>query len=93
MDSRYLSLTFPRFLARFAIFYFGVLVLSFFTFGVPMIISFTMMAFTKKKQGFADFMLNCVEVDNNLENIYFNKYEVTIMKSEERKKAIDFRIK
>ena len=93
VDPRYLSPTFPRFLIRFLIFFVFVLTLSFFTFGIPLIISFSMMAFSKKKQGFPDYMVGCIEVDNNLENIYFNKYEVTILKSEDRKEAVKFNSK
>jgi len=93
VDSRILSPTFWRFLARFSIFFFGELVLSFFTFGIPFIISFSMMAFSKKKQGFPDYLLGLTEVDGTKAKIYFTKYEAGMDQIKERKKPLDFKMK
>ncbi len=89
---RVLSPTFARFLARFAIFFFGELVLSLFSFGVPFIISTSMMAFSKNRQGFPDYMLNLQEVDTSNNRIYLDYVDATL-KDEPHKKATSFRMK
>ena len=91
IDGRVLSPTFPRFLARFAIFYFGELILSLFSFGIPYIISFSLMAFSKKKQGFPDYMLGLYEIDTSKANIYMDYVEAEL-KNELHGKAIDFKM-
>lgn len=93
VDYRVLSPSFWRFLARFSIFFFGELVLSFFTFGIPFIISFSMMAFSKRKQGFPDYVLGLTEVDGTKAKIYFTKYEAAMDQIKERKKPVDFKMK
>ena len=92
IDGRVLSPTIPRFLARFAIFYFGELILSLFSFGIPYIISFSLMAFSKKKQGFPDYMLGLYEIDTSKANIYMDYVEAQL-KNELHGKAIDFKMK
>ena len=87
-----LSVSLPRYIARSAIFIFGEMILSLFTFGIPFIISFTMMLVTKTKQGFPDYMLKCTEVDTSKTKIYKTKYEAAIDVMNERKKAIDFKM-
>ena len=91
VDSRVLSPTFWRYLARWAIFFFGEVVLSFFTFGIPFIVSFSMMAFTKRRQGFPDYMLGLVEIDETKQKIYFNKYEVALDHSRDHKDPVKFK--
>jgi len=91
IDSRILSPTLPRFTARFLIFLFGELVLSVFSFGIPYIISFSMMAFSKDKQGFPDYMLHLYEVDTSKTNIYMDYVEAEL-KNELHGEAIDFRM-
>ena len=91
IDGRVLSPTFPRFLARFAIFFFGELILSLFSFGIPYIISFSLMAFSKKKQGFPDYMLGLYEIDTSKANIYMDYVEAQL-KNELHGKAIDFKM-
>ena len=92
IDQRLLSPTFWRFLARFAIYFFGEMVVSMFSFGIPYIISFTMMAFSKKRQGFPDYMLGLYEVDTSKANIYLDYVEAQI-KNELHGSAIDFKMK
>lgn len=82
-----------KIIARFSIFFFGELVLSLFTFGLPFIISFSMMAFSKRKQGFPDYMLGLIEIDTSKNNIYFNKYEAAVFQMDGSKKGISFHMK
>ena len=82
-----------KIIARFAIFFFGEMVLSLFTFGIPFIVSFSMMAFSKRKQGFPDYMLGLIEIDTSKNNIYFNKYEASIFQLDGSKKGIAFHIR
>ena len=91
IDQRLLSPTVPRFLVRFLIFLFGELILSMFSFGIPYIISFSMMAFSKKKQGFPDYMVRCLEVDTSKANIYLD-YVEAVTKNQMHGKAIDFNL-
>ena len=91
IDDRILSPSFARFTARFAILFFGELLLSLVTLGIPYIISFTMMAFSKKKQGFPDYMLHLYEIDTSKANIYIDYVEAEL-KNELHGEAIDFRM-
>ena len=91
IDDRMLSPSFPRFLARFAIFFFGEFILSLATLGIPYIISFSIMAFSKRKQGFPDYMLHLYEVDASKANIYMDYVEAEL-KNELHGEAIDFRM-
>jgi len=91
VDSNCLSPSLPRTLARFAIFYFAILVLSLFTFGLPIIISFSIMVFSKNKQGFQDYMLRLTEVDGKRTKIYFSFQEVELEKTTPYKKPVDFK--
>ena len=80
-----------RFMARFSIFYFGELILSLFSFGLPFLLSFTLMAFSKNKQGFPDYMLHLYEVDTSKANIYMDYVEAQL-KNELHGDAIDFQM-
>lgn len=91
VDDRILSPTFWRFTARFLIFLFSELLLSLFTLGIPYIISFSIMAFSKKKQGFPDYMLHLYEVDTSKANIYMDYVEAQL-KNELHGDAIDFQM-
>ena len=91
VDDRVLSPTFWRFSARFLIFLFGELLLSLFTLGIPYIISFSLMAFSKKKQGFPDYMLHLYEIDTSKANIYMDYVEAQL-KNELHGDAVDFRM-
>ena len=93
LDKRILSPKIGRSLARFAIFYFGILILSLFSFGIPMIISFSLMVFSKNKQGFPDYMLRLTEVDAKRTKIYLSFQEVELEKTSPYKKPIDFTTK
>ena len=92
VDERILSPSFGRFTSRFLIFLFGELILSLFTFGIPYIVSFSLMAFSKKKQGFPDYMLRLYEIDTSKANIYMDYVEAEL-KNELHGEAVDFRLK
>lgn len=91
IDSRVLSPSLGRFTIRFLIFFFGELVLSLFSFGIPYIISFSIMAFSKDKQGFPDYMLHLYEIDTSQANIYMDYVEAQL-KNELHGEAIDFKM-
>lgn len=91
VDANCLSPSLPRSLARFAIFYFGILILSLFSFGLPIILSFSLMVFSKNKQGFQDYMLRLVEVDSRRTKIYLSFQEVELEKTTPYKKPVDFK--
>lgn len=91
VDQRVLSPTIARFSARFAIFFFAELILSLFTFGIPYIISFSIMAFSKDKQGFPDYMLHLYEIDTSKANIYMDYVEAQL-KNELHGEAVDFKM-
>lgn len=91
LDQQMLSPSLWRALARFAIFYFGELLLSLVTLGAPFIISFSMMAFSKKQQGFPDYLLGLQEVDCTSSKIYFSVAEIDLDAVTGRKKPIDFK--
>lgn len=93
IDSRYLNPTQARSFSRFAIFYFSELILSLFTLGIPYIISFSMMAFSKTKQGFPDYLLGLYEIDTSKNNIYNSYAEIEISKLDNSKKPIDFKMR
>ena len=82
------SLKFGKFTIRFLIFFFAEVILSVFTLCVPLIISISMSAFTKKKQNFHDYMLNIREIDTYGSKIYLDKFEV--IKKENGHQPIDF---
>ncbi len=92
LDSRLLVPKVGRTLARFAIFYFAEFLLTPFTFGVPLIVSFSMMAFTKSKQSFPDYMLKLVEVDCVGTKVYFDKAEISVNDIPGMGKPLDFKM-
>lgn len=72
------NLTLKQFFIKFIVFYFFEFLLSVVTFGIPLIISLTMMLVTKNKQNFNEYMLNIQEVSTLDATIYNNKTEATI---------------
>ncbi|HNX16033.1 MAG TPA: RDD family protein [Bacilli bacterium] len=93
LDSHFLSPKIGRTMARFAIFYFAELILALFTLGIPFIISFSLMAFSKKKQGFPDYMLNIVEVDGYRTKIFMSKEEIALKGIDTHAKPVDFKVR
>ena len=91
VDSRYLSPTFWRNLAKWGIFL-AEMILGVASLGVVFIASFTMMAFSKNRQGFPDYMLGLQEVDTSRTKIYFNLVEIQLSNASSYKKGTDFRL-
>ena len=91
VDSRYLSPTFWRNLAKWSIFLLEMLA-GVATFGVLFVLSFTLMVFSKKQQGFPDYMLGLQEVDASKNKIYFDMVEIQLENATSYKKAPDFKL-
>ena len=91
VDSRYLSPTFWRNLAKWSIFLLEMIA-GVATFGVLFILSFSLMVFSKKQQGFPDYMLGLQEVDASKNKIYFDMVEIQLENATPYKKAPDFRL-
>ena len=91
IDERLLSPTMGKFTLRFLIFYFLELILSLFTIGIPYIISFSMMVFSKNKQSFPDYMMKLYVVDTSKANIYMDYVEAQL-KNELHGEAVDFQM-
>ncbi len=83
VDKNVLNVSFLRYLARFGI-QFLEIIISVGTVCVPLIISFTMMAFSKKKQTFHDYMLGIEEIDTEGAKIYLNIDEATGVQKESK---------
>ncbi|MCI5542862.1 MAG: RDD family protein [Mollicutes bacterium] len=71
-----LHVSFGQFTLRFLIIFFLEIALSFVTFVIPIIFSFTMSLVTKKKQYFHDYLLGIEEVDLQDNQVYYSKDEV-----------------
>ena len=71
-----LHVSFGQFTLVFLIIFFLEIALSFVTFGIPIIFSFTMSLVTKKKQYFHDYLLGIEEVDLQDNQVYYSKDEV-----------------
>ncbi|MDD4532120.1 MAG: RDD family protein [Bacilli bacterium] len=90
VDSHYLSVKLGRYTANWAISFFVIFILSFLTMGIPLLISFSLMAFSKKKQTFSEYMLGIQEVSMEKQKIYYSKTEIRADSIAANKKAIDF---
>ena len=91
VDSRFLSPSFGRNLAKWSIFLVEM-ILGVVSLGVVFIASFTMMAFSKNRQGFPDYMLGLQEVDTSRNKIYYNLVEVELENASSYKKPTDFKL-
>lgn len=76
VDKNVLNVNWKIFTLRFLIMFFMEIFLSVFTLCIPLIISLSMMAFSKKKQTFHDYMLGIEEVDTSNSKIYFSLSEI-----------------
>ena len=92
IQSDFYNLKFSRWLVRFCIFFFGEMILSIATLGIPFIISVSMMIFSKHKQGFPDYMLGVYEVDTSNNKIYYDEAELTLANLNTNKEPIDFKL-
>ncbi|MCH3909751.1 MAG: RDD family protein [Bacilli bacterium] len=92
VDKDTLAVSFWRYTAESAILIFAVVMLSLFTLGIPLIISFSLMAFSKKKQDFADYMLSINEIDLNFGKIYYSYDEVELESLKKENTHVDFKM-
>ena len=92
-DKNCLNVSTGKIIARQAIVVFAELVLGAVTLCVPIIISFSMMAFSKKKQSFPDYMLGVTEIDTSYDKIYYNKEEILLEQLSKENGAINFQMK
>lgn len=92
VDAQLFSPSFLRYLARFSIFLFAELILSLVTFGIPFILSFSLMAFSKRRQGFPDYMLSLTEIDTSKNRVFLDKVDAELYSQPAYKKAIDFNL-
>jgi hypothetical protein len=92
VDSKCLNVSFGRYTAESAIFIFGIGGLSLVTLGVPLIVSFSLMAFSKNKQDFPDYMLGIREITDEDQKVYFSKEEILMETMKSDKKAVDFKM-
>lgn len=91
INTNYLNPGWRRMLIEFLIVFVGEIVLSFFTFGIPIIISFTMMVFSKQKQSFPDYMLGLFEVDTSENKIFYSKEEILLNEVKTNKTPVNFK--
>lgn len=82
VDNRGLSAPLLRFLARFSLFFVVEVILGIVTFAIPLIVSFTMMVFSKKNQSFHDYVAGTYVVEAPMSSICMNEEEY--MKKHER---------
>ena len=75
VDKNVLSVNAKLYTFRFQIQFFVEIILSIPTAGIPIIISFSLMAFSKKKQNLHDYFLNIQEIDCSDNKIFKNKKE------------------
>lgn len=85
------NVRFGRFTARFLILLFLEVILSIFTFMIPLIISLSMSAFSKKRQNFHDYMLGIIEVDTYGTKIYKDKFDA--IGHSNRDNTVDFKLR
>jgi len=86
-----ISPSFKSFLARFLWMFFVEVLLSSMTFGVPIIVSFSMFAFRKDGQSFHDYMSGAYMVDSSEQSVYLSKEErdILLKKAEETEARTD----
>lgn len=80
-----------KYLYRFLIFFFIEIILSIFLVMIPLIISFSMIFFTKNKQCLHDYILKIQEVDLYNNKIYYSLDEVILQ--DVNSQHIDFKLK
>ena len=76
VDKNVLSVNWKLYTLRFLIQFFVEIILSIPTAGIPLIVSFSLMVFSKKKQNLHDYFLNIEEIDCSQNKIFVNKKEV-----------------
>ncbi len=79
-----------RYLAYGFIRRFAIISLSFLTFGLPLIIDISRLAFTKNRQDFGEYRLGLYEIDDSIEPIYYSLAEATRAHSSGKKVSASF---
>lgn len=90
-DANLFCIPWKKYLAYDMVFIFGIIVLSFFTLAIPLIVSTTMMAFSKQKQDFPEYMFQFHEIDVSADKIYHDYGEIELEHSAKNKKPVEFR--
>jgi len=88
----YLHVSWKRLLARCVVFELAIILLSLVTFGIPILITFTMMVVTKYNQSFPNMMVGIYEVDVSHDKIYYSLKEIEYEVVDTHKKPIDFKL-
>lgn len=77
-DSDLLSVRTGKYIGYSFIRIFFIYLLSFYTLGVPLIIDVSLMAFSRQKQDFGEYMLGLYELDTSSEKVYLSKAEIAL---------------
>ena len=85
VDNRGLSCSFWRFLGRFSIFFFLEVLVGIVSFAIPLIISFSMMVFSKTNQSFHDYVVNTYVVEAPTSSICLTQEELITKKEKDEK--------
>lgn len=91
IDNRCLAVKTKKIIVKDLILYFAEIVLSVFTFGLPMLISFTMSLITKNQQTFSEYMTGVVEVDCLHTSIYYSKQEIKVSMIDPHNTPVNFK--
>lgn len=87
VDVRGLSPSFWRFFARYIFFMFIEIILSAVSFSIPIIVSFSMFAFSKTNQSLHDYVCNTYVVDSSSARVFKNEKEY--LEAKEKAEAIN----
>src|SRR5574344_491401 len=84
-----LNCKFSKFTLRFLFFFFIEIILSLIAFLIPLIVSFSMLGFSKRRQTLHDYVLNTYAVDISQDYIYLNLSEYENAKENKEKIMIE----
>lgn len=92
VNKQYLNLTLSEYTKRSAIIVFGEIFLSLFTFGMPIIISISMMVFSRHKIAFHDYVLKFECIDTTVDKVFNSRDEIYLEKTKIKGEHIDFKL-
>ena len=92
VNKNLLNVSNKQYFLRFLIFLFLEVILSIFTFLIPIIISFNMIFFTKNKQCLHDYIMHFQLVDTSMYKIY-NSLDEIVLDEINSKNGVDFRLR
>lgn len=84
-----LNISYKQFFVRFILEFFIGYLLSIFTFGLPLIVSLTMMHLSKAGQDFFDYVTNTYVVDSSKKDVYLDYSEYTQRQDMSKKASIE----